>query len=87
MKRFKSIDCGDLVFCSGRVWRVVGCYHGALGQENIIGLTALDKTPGDIGHGPRVEELLVPLDLIPHESIFRSVDHEEAAKPKLSAVS
>lgn len=85
MKRFKSIDCGDLISTGGRVWKVVGCYHGALGQESIIGLTALDKSPGDIGHGPRVEELLVPLDLISHDSIFRAVNHEEAAKPKLVA--
>lgn len=87
MRKFKSITPGDLVNVGNRFWKVVGCYYGAVGQEDVIGIESLDRSYGDIGYGPRIKELLVPLELIPHEAIFRPVDHDEAAKPKLQAVS
>jgi hypothetical protein len=86
MKKFKSILVGDLVMTAGRGWRVVGCYYGALGHEDMIGLECTDKQPGCAGQG-RITEMMVPADLIPHDAIFRLVDHDEAAKPKLQAVS
>jgi hypothetical protein len=82
MGKFKSIHVGDLIITAGRSWKVVGCYYGALGHENIIGLKSLDKKPGTVGEQD-CEELLVPIDLIPPDSIFRAVDHPmwEAGPP------
>lgn len=82
MKQFKSIKVGDLIMTAGRSWRVVGCYYGALGHENIIGLECTDKKPGCVGEQD-CTEMLVPIDLIPHSSIFRLIDHAllEAGSP------
>lgn len=82
MTKFKSIHVGDLIMTAGRSWRVVGCYYGALGHEDMIGIECLDKKPGTSGvHDQR--EMLVPLDLIPANAIFRCVDHDlwEAGPP------
>lgn len=69
MVQFKSIEPRDIVSVANRFWRVTGVYIGALGQENVVGLVAVD---GQRQNG----ELIVPLDLIPAESVFREVDHE-----------
>lgn len=78
MTKFKSIKVGDLIMTAGRMWRVVGCYYGAVGSEDMIGIECLDRKPGINGENEE-REMLVPLDLIPHNSIFRQVDHEDAA--------
>ena len=83
MTKFKSIQVGDLIMTAGRSWRVVGCYYGALGHEDMIGLECVDKKPGSAG--ATIAEMMVPVDLIPHGSIFRLVDHEEAAQPRAAA--
>lgn len=86
MTKFKSIQVGDIINANGRFWKVATCLYGALGHENVIGIICLDrKRPCFEKDGN--DEMFVPLDLIPQESIFRAVDHEEAAKPKLVAVS
>lgn len=69
MKQFISIQPHDIVNVSDRFWKVTGVYLGALQQENVVGLVAVD---GQRQNG----ELIVPLDLIPGTSIFRGVDHE-----------
>lgn len=83
MTKFKSIQVGDLIMTAGRSWRVVGCYYGALGHEDMIRLECIDRKPGSTEVA--VSEMLVPADLIPHSSIFRLVDHEESAQPRAAA--
>lgn len=82
MTKFKSIRVDDLIVRDGRMWRVTGCYHGALNQESMIGLECLDMQAGMSGECT-VREMLVPIDLIPAENIFRKVDHAlwEAGPP------
>ncbi len=45
-----------------RVWRVTGVYHGAAGQESVVGLEALDRSP-PTAHGGTLDEMHVPLAL------------------------
>lgn len=52
------------------MWRVTGCYYGALGHEDIIGLAALDREPGNL-RGADVAEMSVPLALIPQGSVYK----------------
>jgi hypothetical protein len=79
--KFKSIDVGDLIVMERRIWRVTDCHYGALGHEDMISIKCLDKKPGS-AEGD-VKDMLVPLDLIPHKSIYRAVDHDlwEAGPP------
>lgn len=87
MKRtFKSINPGDMVIKRDRLWRVDAVRLGAVGQEDIVEIKALDRTPGYDTSGP-VEAMSVPLDLIDHDCIYRPVDHAAAAKPDLRSVS
>ena len=84
--KFKSICPGDIIHAYGRFWKVTAALYGALGHENVIGIICLDrKHPCFEKDGSG--EMFVPLDLIPQDSIFRAVDHAEAEKPKLVAVS
>jgi hypothetical protein len=82
MKQFKSIQVGDYVINGhGRTWRVLGCYYGAQGHEDMIGVASVDRKPGSVE--VTVTEMLVPLDMIPADWIFRPVDHAmwEAGPP------
>lgn len=45
------------------LWRITGVYYGAVGQENLVGLVAINrKTP--CAHGVDIHEMLVPLELV-----------------------
>ena len=79
---FKSIHSGDMIVLGARFWRVSGVYLGGSGQESLIGIECLDRHYGYAGGHGSVREMLVPIDLIPYESIFRQVDHAEAEKGK-----
>lgn len=84
MTSFKSIIVGDLVHRGSRFWKVTTCLYGALGHEDVIGIVCMDRKPPCF-EMDGVQEMFVPLDLIPQNGIFRAVDHEEEAKPKLVA--
>lgn len=69
-----KIEPGYIVTIEGRIWRVTGCYYGALGHEDIIGLEPLDKKPGSVGEAS-VAEMTVPLALIPKEGVYAPALH------------
>lgn len=69
-----KIEPGYIVISEGRIWRVTGCYYGALGHEDIIGLVPLDKKTGSVD-GSDVAEMTVPLALIPQEGVYAPVAH------------
>lgn len=54
---------GDLVVEEARIWRVTGVYLGAVGQEDVVGLEPLDKTPPHVGE-ETVAEMIVPTALV-----------------------
>lgn len=73
-KPFKSIQPGDLYNPGQHFYRVVGVYLGAVGQESMVGLRSLDLEYGT-AHGEDIDEMLVPLDFIEPQCIYRRVDH------------
>lgn len=68
--KFKSIHPRDIVTVNNRTWLVLSCHWGAIGYDNLIELQALDMK--------QAERVIVPADLIPHDAIYRLVDHEAA---------
>lgn len=74
MTKFKSILVGDLIVMERRIWRVTGCYVGALGHEDMISIECLDRKPGSTEKD--VKDMHVPVDMIPHNAVFRAVDHD-----------
>lgn len=72
MRQFKSVQVYDRVLIDDRQWSVLGVYIGATGRESLVELACVDSQEQK-GIG-----LMVPLDLIPAEAIFRAVDHESA---------
>lgn len=54
---------GDIVVDGGRVWRVVGIYYGDAGQEDAVGITAVDRGPPFVD-GKFIEEMIVPMAFV-----------------------
>ena len=45
------------------LWRVIGVYHGGIGQESLVGLVPVINTPG-YADGKTREEMFVPWALV-----------------------
>ena len=45
------------------MWRISGVYHGALGQESVVGLQAV-QNHSPCAHGLDIEEMFVPIALV-----------------------
>lgn len=54
------------------LWRVSGIYHGALGQESVVGLQSVTRNPPD-AHGQIIEEMFVPIALVQDHAFQRLV--------------
>ncbi len=69
----KLWKCGDIITCASpsggkRVWRVIGIFLGALGQEDVVELSVLDK------HNSTEGRMCVPVDLL-NNAIGASVNN------------
>lgn len=53
------------------IWRVSGVYHGALGQESVVGLHSVGFSP-PTAHGEDIEEMFVPIALV-QDHAFTSI--------------
>lgn len=73
----KDIQTDDVVYWSGRVWRVTAVKLGTLETESVVELVALDRSGGG--------ELSVPIDLIPPPSIYRAVHPQPLRPPRPAA--
>jgi len=54
-----EVDIGRSI----RIYRVLGIYYGAVGQESMVGVEVLDKHNGVTG-AIEIFEMLIPVDIV-----------------------
>lgn len=80
MVKCQSKKPDDLVVLGARIWRVTGVYIGAVGQESVVGLVALDRSLPHVGED-EVTEMIVPEALVEGHVYSRAPDpHQHGGK-------
>ena len=54
---------GDLVVRNGKVWEIIGVFHGGIGQESVVSLKSMTQQM-PTAYGEDIEEMFVPIELI-----------------------
>ncbi len=62
-----AFNCRDMIEVQGhvgpRLYEIQGVHHGALDQESVVELMALDRSDPD-AHGKKAQSMLVPMELL-----------------------